>query len=231
MDPWEILGSGICHLNPDRMSVGAWLCDRCVGMYLGAFVGVAHAGLVRRRIRSVFPQILLCAALILPMVVDLVFFGWNSSLDTRGWRNLTGLLGGGGWALFLALRGMGAVRWPAMLTRIAWLSKLSKNVWALAWGAVVLAVSLFYLGLPAPQNLLMLTGVVLLYSSGTAWVLGLLARCWRWARRRAGPAPRFGALLVFAIVCGELLLVAFTPSQYKPGMGWFWTVLSWLGFL
>jgi len=228
MEPWDILASGICHLNPDRVPVGAWLCDRCVGMYLGALLGVAHATLVGRRFASVLVQVLICAALIAPMFIDLVFLGWGSVLDTRAFRILTGLLGGGGWALFLALRGLPFVRWPVALDRAPW---LGKKVWLIAWATSAVVSALWFAGLSLPLNVALFVGLVLLYFSGTAWAAGLLALGYRKVRRRSGPRPRIAAVWLLAIVAAVLLLIAVIPSQYKPGMGWFWSLLGVLGIL
>ena len=54
------------------------------------------------------------------------------------------LLGGGGWALFLALRGLPAVRWPE-LAHSAWLGKQS---WLVAWALVGVTAGLFIGAMP-----------------------------------------------------------------------------------
>ena len=69
MELYDWLGPGLCHQSEWRSMESAWLCDRCTGIYLGGFLGVALASLLARRLSFKWQLIVFLLSL-LPMAVD-----------------------------------------------------------------------------------------------------------------------------------------------------------------
>ena len=95
-----------CHQMPARMphinGTALAVCDRCIGIYSGAVIGVALGGwgrLVRGTLQRLHPGWLLAGAL--PAIIDWTgpWLGWWINVPLS--RLLTGLVLGGAVGLFL----------------------------------------------------------------------------------------------------------------------------------
>ena len=201
---------------------GAWLCDRCTGLYIGGGLGVVHAHLLTRA-TSLRVQLLVFVALQIPVAIDKLVLGIDSPLDVTAVRIATGTLGGFGLGLLLGTRAVGRVRWPPPL------GELELARWS--WLALIVAIALFTAGVHLPLNLAVLLGLVALCFAGTAWAFAWIARGARRLRRRpsAEDGPKLSPTLLLLTVIAELFIVAITPGQYKPHLGWLWEALSWFG--
>lgn len=221
MEHLDWLGPGLCHQMAWRSLPGAWLCDRCTGIYIGGLLGVAHGALLRRR-ASLLWQVILTALLFLPMFVDKIFLGLDSLIDVRPWRIATGLFAGAGTGLFLAARAAPFTRLPALP------SWLSRRWWLWAWLALLAASLVALLGSLVPLNALVFLGLFLLCLAGTSWALAIGARLLQKLRSSQPESDRstFGLPLLSLLVVLELIVVAVTPGEYKPHIGWLWWTLS-----
>jgi uncharacterized membrane protein len=224
MEHLDWLGPGLCHQLDWRSMEGAWLCDRCTGLYIGGLLGVAHGAPFSRRL-GLLAQLLVASLFFLPLVADKLYFGFESEIDVTAWRIATGLFAGAGTGLFLAARARPHLRAPRLP---AW---LTERWWRWAWLALAAASLSAALGSLLLLNALVLLGLVALCLAGTTWALALIARGLRALRRsaEAAPPPAFGLPLLSLIVLAELILVALTPSEYKPHIGWLWWALSLFG--
>lgn len=220
MDWWDFLGRGLCHMDPARTAADAWLCHRCTGLYGGGLVGVVFSRWFGRS-NGLLAQILICAALVVPMAVDGAFLGRGSSLDPWWWRLMTGTLGGLGSGLFLGARGVEHIDFPNPLTRgTGWL-------WGAGLAASVAAV--FLLGRYAALSGAVLAGLFAMCLAASAWGLQL----GRIGLRRLGVSSldfrpfHVGPLVL--LVVAELVVVALVPARFKPTVSMAKEFLGWLG--
>jgi len=207
-------------MDPERTMAGAWLCHRCTGLYGGGLVGVVAAGGFRRACGWRW-QLLICAALLIPIAVDGVFLGRGSAIDTGWWRMLTGVLGGLASGLFFGARGGQHIDWPDPLTRGAG--------WLWGVGVAAFAATVYLRGWRAAVDVAVLCGLFAMCLVASAWALHLARIVLRRLGARRLDFRPFAPAPLVLLVGAEWVLVALLPSRFKPSVVMVRDILEWLG--
>ena len=218
MELLDILGRGICHMDPARSLEGGWLCSRCIGLYAGGLIGVVHATTFSRRM-ALHWQLAVVAVLFAPMAVDTLILGRGSPVDVNLVRAITGSLAGFASGLLYGSRGLPRVRLDPQ-------GKGLRAAPVVAWIALLVGAGLWTVGgVIFVLDMVVLAGLALLCATATAW--GVDVALWVWARWRPRPFERSWRIpwmVLGGVVLVEFLFVALLPNAYKPNLHW----ISWI---